>query len=256
MEYEITASIVTYNTKISDLEKVIESFFKAKLNVKLYISDNSPTDKLRGYFDNLNNQKIEYIFNNCNGGYGHGHNIVIKKIIRKSKYHLILNPDIYFKGNVLEELFIYMERNESIGNIMPMVKYPNGETQYLCKKEPKPLDIFLRTFCPIKSIINKRNLEYEMRNTNYDKIMEVEILSGCFMFLRNEVFETIGLFDEKFFMYFEDFDFNRRIRKKYKTIFYPEVEIIHEHAKEAHKSKKMLFIAMKSAIYYFNKWGW
>lgn len=256
MTYDITGSIVTYKTKISDLEKVIKSFFDTELNVRLYISDNSPTDELRKYFETLKNENIEYKFNNFNGGYGWGHNRVIENILGKSKYHLILNPDIYFKKNVLEELFQYMEKNSGIGNIMPMVKYPNGEIQYLCKRIPSPLDIFLRTFCPIKSIIDKRNYRYEMRDTGYDKIMDVEILSGCFMFIRNEVFQKIGMFDEKIFMYFEDFDLNRRIHENYKTIFYPNVEIIHEHAKEAHKSKKMLLMAMKSAIYYFSKYGW
>lgn len=253
---DITASIVTYKTKISDLEKILESFFKTDLNVKLYISDNSPTDELRSYFESLKNEKIIYIFNNYNGGYGYGHNKIIEKIIEKSKYHLILNPDIYYEEKVLEELFYYMENNPEIGNIMPMVRYPNGEIQYLCKRNPKPLDIFLRVFCPIKIVLNKRNFKYEMRDRDYSKIMNVEILSGCFMFIRNEVFKTVGVFDERFFMYFEDFDLNRRIHKKYKTIFYPNVEIIHEHAKEAHKSKKMLYLALKSAIKYFNKWGW
>ncbi len=254
--YDITASIVTYKTKTSDLEKVLESFFKTSLNVRLYISDNSPTDELRSYFENLKNEKIIYIFNNYNGGYGYGHNKIIEKIIEKSKYHLILNPDIYYKGKILEELFDYMENNLEVGNIMPMVRYPNGEIQYLCKRPPKPSDIFLRVFCPIKTILNKRNFKYEMRDRDYSKIMNVEILSGCFMFIRNEVFKKVGVFDERFFMYFEDFDLNRRIHKKYKTIFYPNIEIVHKHAKEAHKSKKMLYLALKSAIKYFNKWGW
>lgn len=254
--YDITASIVTYNTKLSDLDRVINSFFDVNLRVKLYISDNSPKNELEKYFKKFNNKEIEYEFNNFNGGYGWGHNKVIKKIKGKSKYHIILNPDIYFKNNVLEELFKYMEKNLDVGNIMPMVKYPNGEIQYLCKRNPSPLNIFLRTFIPLKKITEKMNYKYEMRDTGYDYIMNVEILSGCFMFLRNEVFEKIGMFDDKFFMYFEDFDFSRRIHQKYKTIFYPKVEITHEHAREAHKNKKMLYIALKSAIYYFNKWGW
>lgn len=254
--YDITASIVTYKTKISDLEKVIKSFFNTELNVKLYISDNSPTDELKKYFINLKNENINYIFNNYNGGYGYGHNKIIEKIKRKSKYHLILNPDIYYEKGVLDKLYDYMESNLDVGNIMPMVKYPNGDIQYLCKRNPKPLDIFLRVFCPINSILEKRNFKYEMRETEYNKIMNVEILSGCFMLIRNEVFSDIGLFDEKFFMYFEDFDLNRRIHKRYKTIFYPYVEIVHEHAKESHKNIKMLRVALKSAIRYFNKHGW
>ena len=57
-------------------------------------------------------------------------------------------------------------------------------------------------------------------------------------------------------MYLEDTDLNRRIHSKYKTIFYPNVSIIHEYAKESYVNKKLLIYHIKSAIYYFNKWGW
>ena len=57
-------------------------------------------------------------------------------------------------------------------------------------------------------------------------------------------------------MYFEDFDLMRRIHNVSKTIFYPNVSIIHDHAKESYKSNKMLILHIKSAIKYFNKWGW
>lgn len=254
--YDITSTIVTYNTKLEELEKAIKSFLNTKLNVHLYISDNSPTDELQEFIKELNEDRITYIFNNKNGGYGWGHNRVIEKIIDRSKYHLILNPDIYFDNGVLEELFNYAEKNVEVGNIMPMVKYPNGEIQYLCKRIPTPKDLFLRKFCPIKSIIEKNNYSYEMRETGYKEIMNVPILSGCFMFIRNEVFKTVGLFDERYFMYMEDFDLSRRIHEKYKTIFYPTIEIIHAHAKESFKNKKMAKIHLKAAIKYFNKWGW
>jgi hypothetical protein len=76
------------------------------------------------------------------------------------------------------------------------------------------------------------------------------------MFLKCEVLKDIGLFDENIFMYLEDTDLNRRIHSKYKTIFYPKVEIVHEYAKESYVNKKLLMFHIKSAIYYFNKWGW
>ena len=254
--YDITSSIVAYNTKLDELKKAIESFLNTELNVHLYISDNSPNNKLETFIKDINDSRITYIFNNKNGGYGWGHNQILKNIIEKSKYHLILNPDIYFDKGVLEELFFYMEKNKGIGNIMPMVKYPNGDIQYLCKRIPKPKDLFLRKFCPFKSVIEKNNYKYEMRETGYDKIIDVPILSGCFMFIRNEVFNTVGLFDEQYFMYMEDFDLSRRIHEKYRTVFYPKVEIIHAHAKESFKNKKMAKIHLKAAIKYFNKWGW
>ena len=84
--------------------------------------------------------------------------------------------------------------------------------------------------------------------------MNVPYLSGCFMFLTS-VLKKIGLFDENIFMYLEDTDINRRIHSKYKTTFYPKLEITHEYNKELYKNKKLLIFYIKSAIYYFNKWG-
>ena len=86
--------------------------------------------------------------------------------------------------------------------------------------------------------------------------MNIPILSGCFMFLRTEALEKVGLFDEQFFMYMEDFDLNRRIHRAYKTVFFPEAVVVHEYQKASYKNIKLLKAHIKSAIYYFNKYGW
>ena len=109
---------------------------------------------------------------------------------------------------------------------------------------------------PFKKVIEKQDYLYEMRDLGYEKIREVPLLSGCFMFLRTEIFVKVNGFDERFFMYMEDFDLCRRIGEISKIIFYPEVEIFHNHAKESFKNKKMMWEHIKSAIKYFNKWGW
>ena len=100
----------------------------------------------------------------------------------------------------------------------------------------------------IKNIINS---DYEFGFSDYNKTMEVPILSGCFMFIRTEVLSSAGLFDENYFMYCEDFDLSRRINSFSKTIYYPDVKIVHAHAKESYKNIKMLLIHIKSAIYFF-----
>ncbi len=252
---QINASIVLYHNKKEQLTKAINSFLNTDLKVKLYLVDNSSNDELKVLSEM--DSRVEYIFNNANLGYGSAHNIVMRKSIEDGvSYHLVLNPDIYFSSGVLERLFEYMELNRDVGNIIPQVRYPDGEIQYLCKLLPTPTDLILRRFIPSKSWKEKRNEKYELRWTGYDKIMNVPSLSGCFMFLRCEVLKNVGLFDEHIFMYLEDTDLNRRIHSKYKTIFYPEVEIVHEYAKESYKSKKLLKYHIQSAIYYFNKYGW
>lgn len=252
---QINASIVLYHNKKEQLIKVINSFLNTSLEVKLYLVDNSSTDDLKELKE-LDN-RIEYIFNNANLGYGAGHNIAMKKSITNSvNYHVVLNPDIYFDREVLEKLFDYMENNLNVGHIMPKVLYPNGENQPLCKLLPSPLDLFARRFIPIKSYVEKINNRYELNFFNYNEIVEIPFLSGCFMFLRTDILKQDCLFDDSFFMYLEDADLTRRISKVSKTVFYPNVSIYHEYQRGAHKSKKLLWIFIKSTFTYFRKYGW
>ncbi|GAG93559.1 unnamed protein product [marine sediment metagenome] len=116
MKYDISSSIVTYKNNRTMLQNVVLSFLNTDLNVKLYIVDNSPTDEIQ---ELCKDKRIKYIFNNTNVGFGAGHNIAIKKSLNLSKYHLVLNPDLYFKKGVLEEIYGFMQLNDDIGcNIM------------------------------------------------------------------------------------------------------------------------------------------
>ena len=251
----ISASIVLYKTDEEELSNVISCLLVPQTKIKkLYLIDNSPTDYLRKY--KKLDPRIEYIFNDKNIGYGAAHNIALKEAIKDTNtYHIVLNADTYFTDEVIPTLIDFLERNKDIGQVMPKITYPNGDLQYLCKLVPTPLDLILRRFIP-ESFYLKRRKIFQLEFTGYSKIMEVPYLSGCFMLLRVESLINVGIFDERFFMYPEDIDLTRRIAERYKTIFYPEVTVVHNHAKESFKSNKMLQIHIINMIKYFNKWGW
>lgn len=86
--------------------------------------------------------------------------------------------------------------------------------------------------------------------------MNIPYHQGSFMFFRLDCFKKVGLFDERFFMYPEDIDITRRMHKYYRTMFIPDVTIVHAHRAASYKNKKMLKIHMTNMIKYFNKWGW
>lgn len=249
-------SIVLYKNKAKEIINLINSIFKYnnQLITELFLIDNSPGDELKSLKEIDN--RISYFFNNANLGYGKGHNIALKNAINNDyKYHLVLNPDIIFQKEIINELLNYMDHNNNVGQIMPKILYPDGNIQYLCKLIPTPIDLLIRLLMPNK-FFEKRRKKFELRFTNYDKIMEVPYLSGCFMLLRIKAVKEVGFFDERFFMYPEDIDLTRRINKKYKTIFYPKVAVQHEHAKESFRSPKLLLKHIYNLILYFNKWGW
>ena len=253
--YSISASLVLYKTKTEDLNNIISSVLNSKIDL-LYVIDNSPTNFLSSHIQKYNSSKIKYYFGQGNVGFGQGNNIGLEEAIKlNSKYHIVLNPDIIFNPQVIDELATYMDQHQDIGQILPKVTYPDGRLQYLCKHLPTPTDIFARKFLNSKTITN-RNSRYEMHYMGYDKLWNCPILSGCFMFIRVDILKEVGLFDPQFFMYFEDFDLMRRIHRKSKTIFYPFVTIIHNHAAEHRHNFKLLKESTVSAIKYFNKWGW
>jgi len=253
----VTASIVCYRTDRKILLDSILSFINSEITfpVLLFLIDNSPTDELRTL---IKHPKIEYIFNPSNPGFGAAHNIAIKEAIAlNSDFHLVLNPDVYFCVHVLEQLIDYLRSHPEIGNIMPKVLYPDGRTQHLCKLLPTPYDWIGRRFNPFRGMVERRNELFELRFTNYEKVMDIPYLSGCFMCLNVKALQEIGLFDENIFMYGEETDLCRRLIKRgYRTVFYPKVEIYHHFEKGSHKSWRLTKIGMQSAIYYFNKWGW
>ena len=255
---KLSASIVLYQTDLTPLKKVIDSYFACKSeDLQLFLVDNSPTDVLKSVATMYPDKEIHYIFNNENMGYGKAHNIAIKKSMEQGlSYHIVLNPDIVIQEGALEKLTFYMNEHPEVGNIMPKIIYPNGQLQYLCKLLPSPIDLIFRRFIPFKKWRDKINQKYELHSFRYDKKINIPNLSGCFMFLRTEALEKVGLFDENIFMYLEDIDLNRRIHRAYKTIFFPEAVVVHEYQKASYKNIKLLKAHIKSAIYYFNKYGW
>ena len=255
----LTASIVLYNTPRAQIDAVMQSVCCSSSVQTLYIIDNSPNDKWRilekEYADSA--IQIRYI-HNANLGYGASHNLAMQEAIEEgSAYHVVLNPDIYFAPDVLPALVQYMNTNTDVGYILPKVVYPNGEMQYLCKLLPTPFDLIFRRFLPKTKLLDKLNDRYELRMSGYDQIMNPPCLSGCFMFMNLTVLKEHNLFfDDGYFMYCEDFDLIRRIHRVAKTIYYPYVSIVHNHAKASYKSRKMLFAHIKSAMRYFNTYGW
>jgi len=247
----LNVSIVIYNHSVDEIEPLIKTLTLAEGVSTIFLIDNS--EKYNPAFEILD---VNYIFTNKNIGYGAAHNIALRMSIEQNiPYHLVINPDIEFKPEILAEIKEYMDENSEIGHVMPKIFYPNGEIQYLCKLLPTPFDLLFRRFLPTKWS-EKRMNKFELRHSGYNEVMDVPYLSGCFMFLRVEALKEVGVFDERFFMYPEDIDLTRRIHRKFRTVFYPKVSIIHQHGHGSYKSVKMMLIHINNLIKYFNKWGW
>jgi GT2 family glycosyltransferase len=252
----ISFSLVVYNHSYELISQLVQTALNFKQTHSFFIIDNSPKDKLS--LSLPVHDKLVYVFNGDNLGYGKAHNLAIKKILNQTQYHLVLNPDIIFEVSALNEMLEFLDSHPNIGLLMPKVLYGNGEIQYLCKLFPTPFDLIMRRFIPnfLKNKLQARLNQYELKHKNYGAQMEVPNLSGCFMLLRVEVLKIVGLFDEQFFMYLEDTDLSRRINMQFQTMYFPQVSIIHQYEKGSYKNLKLLKYHIVSAFRYFNKYGW
>lgn len=248
----ITVSIVTYMTDLEELRRCLQSL-TSPLVSHIFIVDNSNMKEIADFSKLYPN--VTYIGSD-NVGYGAGHNKALRQVLDKGeKYHLVLNSDVYFEPNVLDNIVEYMDANEDVAQVIPNTIYPNGNLQYVCRLLPTPFNLVFRRFLPnwLSNI-----LDYRFLLKDYDRKtpMNIPFLLGSFMFFRMDCFKKVGIFDERIFMYMEDIDITRRMHRYYKTMFWPYATIVHAHRGESYKNKKMLKIHMKSAIFYFNKWGW
>jgi hypothetical protein len=250
----LSISIVTYKPKLDILRATLESVLRSDVDLRLYLVDNSPTDDYRLHLPP--DPRIEYIHRPENPGFGKGHNTAIKQSVSGFDYHLVLNPDVYFQPSILAGMLEYMDTHISVGMASPKVFYPDGRLQLLCKLLPSPADVLLRRLLPNGSWTRRRNAQYELQELAYDQISLVPNLSGCFMLIRRSVLKTIGGFDERFFMYFEDIDLTRQITRISRTLFLPQFQIYHHYGKGSYHSIHLLRIHIQSAVKYFNKWGW
>ncbi|MFB9107997.1 glycosyltransferase [Flavobacterium gyeonganense] len=251
---KISSSIVLYNNKKNEVSRTIKSIFEKEISLHLFLIDNSLNRDLEVLKDiNIN---IEYIHNPSNPGFGAAHNIGIEKAIQMgSEYHFIINPDIYFTVNVIESMANYMKNNSTVGMMMPQILNVDGTIQNLPKLLPSPWSIILRKLSKNTVLYQKFINNYELREAQ-SKIYNAPVLSGCFTLLNMEAIKKIGMYDSKFFMYFEDWDLSRRMHKNYKTVYYPSVSVFHGYNSGANKSLKLFVVYITSAIIYFNKWGW
>ncbi len=203
------------------------------------------------------NLRLNYQQTAHNGGFGHGHNRALEQV--DSRYHLILNPDVELAEDALLNAVRRLENSADIALLSPFVRDKHGQQIFLCKAHPSISVLLLRAFAPsfIRRWFAESIAAYELQAVcSEDQEVDVALASGCFMFLRTETMRDLGGFDERFFLYFEDFDLSKRLSQQGRVVFCPSIEIVHYGGHAARKGLRHIMLFLRSGCRFFNKYGW
>ncbi len=254
---DLSIIIVSWNVK-ELLKKCLASIYQSQgsFSFEVFVVDNASADGTAAMVSREFSM-VKLIANQKNAGFSRANNQAIKEA--SGEYILLLNPDTEVFPDTLERSLAFMRSRERCGIMGCRILNPDNTLQPSVRRFPTFLPIFLmllklpKIFPRLKAINS-----YLARDFDYEQTKEVDQLEGAFMILRREVFNKIGLLDEKFFTWFEEVDLCRRAKNSgYGIYYFSEARIIHHggqsFAQEGTLKKQIIFFT--SAFRYLFKHG-
>lgn len=214
---KIAVVILNYKSKdqvLMCLESVKKSSYE---NVEIIIMDNNSGD---GIESEVKKYGVYFIQNGENLGFTGGNNGGIKRALEiDCDYIFILNPDTTIDKDCIKYLAEGLEK-DSVGIVCPKIYFANSKKIWFAGKV---LDF--------NNVLGNHIGVNEQDYGQYDKDQETDDITGAAMMVRKEVFESVGLFDEKYFLYYEESDFSYRAKKKgFKLMYIPKAIVFHKNA--------------------------
>ncbi|MBN3782837.1 glycosyltransferase family 2 protein [Burkholderia sp. Ac-20345] len=265
----LSVSIVVYRPDRAMLTKTLSSLDAAcerlrvarpGVTVELFLVDNGELGDPGAIADLLGSDGISWhvLTGHGNIGYGRGHNLAIERTA--SRVHLILNPDIDLEPDALVAASDFLNAHPEAGLLAPRIGDERGGAQYLCRRYPALLDLFVRGFLParIRRWFAGRLARYEMRDVINDRdiVWDPPIISGCFMLFRTDILKKLGGFDPRYFLYFEDYDLSLRTHETARVAYVPAVRVVHHGGGASRKGFAHIRMFCASASKFYNRFGW
>ncbi len=243
-------AVIIINYYEGKLFGLINSLLKEKtekVQMEVVVVDNGSEEKDKVKLNQLNQeQKIKLIGNNQDLGYAAGCNLGIHKALKDNCDAVILiNPDTKFdkgflgrlwanKAEIVAPVFRFKRNNLWMNDFGGKVNW-FGRTRHVESR--------IMPAC-------RQGRNYELRIKN-----KIDYVTGCCMLIRKPVFEKIGFFDERFFMYFEDVDYCLRAKKAgFRVTVESKALIIHNIKEGTEKPVSQKLMHLKSNFLFINKW--
>ncbi len=196
---------------------------------------------------------VVYLKNKDNIGFGAANNVGAN--YARGEYLYFLNPDTVTRHNVVSELVSFLEKHKDAGVVSPL----------LLGKDQKPYQQGARNLGVLQglvslSIINRLfpnnpvSRRYFLSDWDRSSIKEVDVVPGTAFMIKKQLFDQIGGFDERFFLFFEEFDLCKRLKERgYKLYIVPSAKVQHTWGVSTKKRSDISQIFTKSRFYFFRK---
>lgn len=212
----ISVLTVTYNSE-QFIERYLTSLNKhLPKNAEVIIVDSGSTDKTVKIIKKF---KVQLIESKENIGFGRGNNLAAKA--SSGEFLLLLNPDTELIDDSITKLLEFAQQHLEAGIVVPKLMKFDGSVQESVSKLPTIVGAIKEYYLGIKN-------SYKFYTPQGNEYVEVENAVGAAMLINKKIFEKAGGFDKKYFLYFEDLDLCRKVRKMgYQIIYYPKAVFKH-----------------------------
>ena len=249
----IDVIIVNWNSG-EYIKKCIDSIFSTNnknLINTIFIIDNGSTDASLNKVEL--NKKIKIIRNKTNMGFSKACNQGFK--LSTCTYVLLLNPDTQLLNNTIADCITFMNQNTETDILGCQLLNDKREITPSCSRFPTAIGVLSDSLGLSKIVPSLFKPAIILTNWDHKESRYVDQLMGAFMFMRRSIFEKIGYFDERFFVYYEEIDFSKRVAEKGgKSFFNANIKAIHSGQGTTNSVKGLrLFLNLRSRLQYAKK---
>lgn len=235
---KVFVSIINFNGKENTQECLtsIENSDLTDLKLTVIVSDNASREEFNQKDINLKNISFKFIKHQENLGFAEGHNVAIKFALENNADCIvILNNDVILDKNCLKELVNSLKDDVAI--VSPKIYFAKGcefhKDRYKESELGKVIWYAGGEMDWGNVLAYHRGVD-EVDNGQFEKEVKIDFASGCCMLISAKALEKVGLFDQRYFLYYEDNDFSQRIKKaNYKIIYQPKAFLWHKNADSA-----------------------
>lgn len=251
---DISIIFVSYNTAEMTIKAInLVRHSVTNLSTEIFVIDNASKDdsvaRLRQEFDD-----IKLVVNDKNVGFGRANNQVLPEV--EGDYVLLINTDAFIEPDTIQKTYDFMQENPDTGILGVRLIGRDGLLQPSCRYFNTPWNIFL-----LRTGLKLKTQMVDDLSWDHASVRHCDWVPGCYYLVRKTVIDQVGLFDPKFFLYYEEVDHCYAAKKMgWQVTYFPHTSVVHiggESAKSDNEitslGKQVSSLQIESELIYIRK---